>query len=69
MSVYGDITPRTVGKAMPGFLVRVYPYLVLEKYLQMKPLPANSTNTAIFRRYEALAKALTPTSKERRLGK
>jgi len=60
MSVYGDITPRTVGKAMPGFLVRVYPYLVLEKYLQMKPLPANSTNTAIFRRYEALAKALTP---------
>lgn len=60
INVYGDITPRTAGKAMPGFLVRVYPYLVLEKYLQMKPLPSNSTNTAIFRRYEALERALTP---------
>jgi len=60
MNVYGDITPRTAGKAMPGFLMRALPYLVLEKYLDMKPLPSNSTKVAIFRRYEALAKALTP---------
>lgn len=60
MSVYGDITPRTAGKAMPGFLMRALPYLVLEKYLDLKPLPSNSTKVAIFRRYEALAKATTP---------
>ena len=60
MSVYGDITPRTAGKAMPGFLMRALPYLVLEKYLDLKPLPPNSTKVAIFRRYEALEKATTP---------
>ena len=60
MNVYGDITPRTAGKAMPGFLMRALPFLVLEKYLDMKPLPTNSTKVAIFRRYEALEKALTP---------
>ena len=60
MNVYGDITPRTAGKAMPGFLMRALPYLVLEKYLDLKPLPTNSTKVAIFRRYEALEKALTP---------
>lgn len=60
INVYGDITPRTAGKAMPGFLMRALPFLVLEKYLDMKPLPTNSTKVAIFRRYEALEKALTP---------
>ena len=45
---------------MPGFLMRALPFLVLEKYLDMKPLPSNSTKVAIFRRYEALEKALTP---------
>ena len=60
MSVYGDITPRTAGKAMPGFLMRALPYLVLEKYLDLKPLPSNSSKVAIFRRYEALEKATTP---------
>ena len=60
MSVYGDITPRTAGKAMPGFLMLALPYLVLEKYLDLKPLPSNSTKVAIFRRYEALEKATTP---------
>lgn len=60
INVYGDITPRTAGKAMPGFLMRALPYLVLEKYLDMKPLPSNTTKVAIFRRYEALAKATTP---------
>lgn len=60
MNVYGDISPRTAGKAMPGFLMRALPYLVLEKYLDLKPLPTNSTKVAIFRRYEALERALTP---------
>jgi len=60
LNVYGDITPRTAGYAMPGFLMRALPYLVLEKFLDMKPLPSNSTKVTIFRRYEALEKALTP---------
>ena len=60
LNVYGDITPRTAGYAMPGFLMRALPYLVLEKFLDLKPLPSNSTKIAIFRRYEALEKALTP---------
>jgi N4-gp56 family major capsid protein len=60
INVYGDITPAVAGYVNPQFLMRALPYLVLEKYLDMKPLPSNSTKVAIFRRYEALAKALTP---------
>lgn len=60
LNVYGDISPAVAGYVNPQFLMRALPYLVLEKYLDMKPLPSNSTKVAIFRRYEALAKALTP---------
>jgi len=60
MNVYGDISPAVAGYVNPQFLMRALPFLVLEKYLDMKPLPSNSTKVAIFRRYEALAKALTP---------
>ncbi|OHD23515.1 MAG: N4-gp56 family major capsid protein [Spirochaetes bacterium GWB1_59_5] len=60
LNVYGDISPAVAGYANPQFLMRALPYLVLEKYLDMKPLPSKSTKVQIFRRYEALAKALTP---------
>ena len=60
LNVYGDISPVVAGYVNPQFLMRALPFLVLEKYLDMKPLPSNATKTAIFRRYEALAKALTP---------
>jgi len=60
LNVYGDISPAVAGFVNPQFLMRALPYLVLEKYLDMKPLPSNNTKVAIFRRYEALAKAITP---------
>lgn len=59
-SVYGDITPRTAAFAVAKMLVRAQPYLVLEKFMQMFPIPNNSTKVAKFRRYEALALATTP---------
>ena len=60
LNVYGDISPAVAGYVNPQFLMRALPFLVLEKYMDMKPLPTNSTKVQIFRRYEALAKALTP---------
>lgn len=60
ISVYGDITPRTAAFAVAKMLVRAQPYLVLEKFMQMFPIPNNSTKVAKFRRYEALALATTP---------
>ena len=60
MSVYGDITPRTAAFAIAKMLVRAQPFLVLEKFMQMFPIPNNSTKVAKFRRYESLAPALTP---------
>lgn len=48
---YGDITPRTAAYAVSEFLKRGLPYLVLEKFGQVYPLPDNSTKVAKFRRY------------------
>lgn len=60
ITVYGDISPRTAAFAVAKMLVRAQPYLVLEKFMQMFPIPNNSTKVAKFRRYEALALATTP---------
>lgn len=57
---YGDISPRTAAFAAKELLKRGLPLLVLEKFAQSKPLPGNSTNAMIFRRYNALALATTP---------
>ena len=51
---YGDISPRTAAYAAKEFLERAIPYLVIEKFGQSKPLPANNSKTMIFRRYNAL---------------
>jgi N4-gp56 family major capsid protein len=40
--------------------MRALPYLTIEKFIDLRPLPSNSTKVAIFRRYEALAVATTP---------
>ena len=53
-TAYGDISPRTAAYAAKELLTRGQPYLVLEKFGQAKPLPANNTKTMKFRRYEAL---------------
>ena len=61
-TMYGDVTPRTAAYVVRDLLKRAMPYLVLEKFGQSKALPANSTQSMIFRRYNALALATTPLS-------
>lgn len=51
---YGDISPRTAGKAAKELLTRAIPFMVIEKFGQSKPVGKNSTKTVIFRRYNAL---------------
>ena len=48
---YGDITPRTAAYVVKDLLDRGMPFLVFEKFGQMKELPANSTQSIKFRRY------------------
>ena len=71
MNVYGDISPRTAAYAAKEMLTRALPLLVLEKFMQAKTLPANSSKTMTFRRYNSLAvnvtplvEGVTPTSKK-----
>ena len=60
ITTYGDISPRTAAFAVAKMLVRAQPYLVLEKFMQMFPIPNNATKVAKFRRYEALPLATSP---------
>jgi N4-gp56 family major capsid protein len=50
-TVYGDITPRTAAYVVKDLLKRAMPYMVIEKFGQMYPIPQNNTKTAKFRRY------------------
>lgn len=50
-TVYGDITPGVAAYVMRDMLKRGMPYLTIEKFGQMYPLPTNSTKVAKFRRY------------------
>jgi N4-gp56 family major capsid protein len=68
---YGDISPRTAAFAAKEFLERALPYLVIEKFGQAKPLPANNSKTMNFRRYNSLdntpnvlVEGVTPTGKQ-----
>lgn len=70
-TAYGDISPRTAAYAAKELLARGMPYLVIEKFGQAKPLPANNSTTIKFRRYEALdttptqlQEGVTPTAKK-----
>ena len=63
MTLYGDISPRTAAFAVKELLKRGMPYMILEKFGQTKPLPANSSKTITFRRYfldTTLASGYTP---------
>jgi N4-gp56 family major capsid protein len=71
ITTYGDISPRTSAYAAADFLERALPYLVIEKFGQAKPLPANSSKTQTWRRYNALdatpnvlVEGVTPTGKQ-----
>lgn len=57
---YGDISPRTAAFASTELLRRGLPLLVLEKFMQGKPLPGNETKSMSFRRFLALTLATTP---------
>ena len=48
---YGDISPAVAAYSVVRMLKRGMPYLHLEKFGQVYPLPTNSTLTAKFRRY------------------
>jgi N4-gp56 family major capsid protein len=51
VTIYGDISPRTAAFAVSEFLKRGMPYMVLEKFGQVYPIPNNATKVAKFRRY------------------
>ena len=48
---YGDITPRTAAYVVRDLLKRAMPYMVIERFGQMYPIPQNNTKQAKFRRY------------------
>ena len=48
---YGDISPAVAAYSVVRMLKRAMPYLHIEKFGQVYPLPTNSTQTAKFRRY------------------
>lgn len=71
LNTTGTISNRTAAYAMAELLMRATPLLVLEKFGQAFPLPANSTKVAKFRRFEALdatpaelTEGVTPTAKQ-----
>jgi len=52
-----DIGLRTAGFVAADLLKRADPALVMQPFLQTKPIPKNSSDTIKFRRYDALAEA------------
>ncbi len=51
-TVYGDITPSQAAYSAKELLKRALPYLVLEQFGNLKPLPSRSTKTINFRRHK-----------------
>ena len=61
-NTYGDISPRTAGKAKKRLLKRGQHLLVTERFGYFDPLQKNSTKTAKWRRYNSLPRATAPLS-------
>jgi N4-gp56 family major capsid protein len=55
----GDIGLRTAGYVAAELLKRADPALVMQPFLQAKPIPKNSSLTIKFRRYDALSEVTT----------
>lgn len=51
-TVYGSITPTQAAYSAKELLKRAIPYMVLEQFGNLKPLPANNTKTIDFRRHK-----------------
>jgi N4-gp56 family major capsid protein len=60
LNVYGDISPRTGGKAKKKLLERGQHLLVTERFGTVDPLGKNQTKTVKFRRYNSLPRATAP---------
>ena len=60
LTKYGDISPRTAAYVAKEMLTRGLPLLLLEKFMQAKPIPKHSTKSVVFRRYNGLTPATTP---------
>lgn len=54
-TTYGDISPRTAAYAAVDMLKRAMPFLVIEKFGQVKTLPNKNSKVVTFRRYNALS--------------
>lgn len=68
---YGDISPRTAAYVAKDFLKRAVEEAILAMFGQTQPIPADSTQSIIWRRYEALdntpkalTEGVTPVSKK-----
>jgi N4-gp56 family major capsid protein len=57
---YGDISPRTAGKAMKRLLKRGQHLMVVERFGQKDSMRKNQTKTVKWRRYNSLARASAP---------
>ena len=51
ITTYGDISPAVAAYSVVRMLKRAMPYLHIEKFGQVYPIPNNATQTAKFRRY------------------
>lgn len=70
---YGDISPTQAAYSAKQLLERAIPYMVLEQFGHLKPLPANNTKTIDFRRHvlpiptdtagNVLVEGVTPANK------
>jgi N4-gp56 family major capsid protein len=59
-TTYGDISPRTGGRAIAKLLKRGQHLMVTERFGQVDPQPKNRTKTVKWRRYNSLARATAP---------
>ncbi len=57
---YGDISPRTGGRAVAKLLTRGQHLMVTERFGQVDPQGKNKTKTVKWRRYNSLARASAP---------
>jgi len=70
-TTFGDISPRTAAYVVKDLLERALPDLIIEQFGQNKPLPARSTKTLTFRKFnpldttpQALVEGVTPSAKK-----
>lgn len=59
---YGDISPRTAGRAIGRLLKRGQHILLIERVSQISPMDKNKGKVAIFRRYNVSSLATSPLS-------